>query len=140
MIDANILPDVLQNRPEYVKHSSVVWKLCETNQTEGYVSALTVSNLVYIMRKEMDPAKIEETLKELSLIFRFTEFSVNDLVKAAELKWDDFEDAIQSAAALRLHADYIITRNVRDLRRAKFRHSHLLNSLQDYDRNQTGEP
>lgn len=119
LIDANILLDVLQNRSEYVKHSSVVWKLCETDQAEGYVSALTFANLVYIMRKEMDPVKIEETLKELSLIFRFTEFSVNDLVKAAELKWDDFEDAIQSATALRLHADYIITRNVRDFTKSK---------------------
>ena len=69
LIDANILLDVLQNREPHVQASSVVWKLCETEKAKGYISALTFANLVYIMRKELDPKKIEETLKALSLIF-----------------------------------------------------------------------
>jgi len=36
-----------------------------------------------------------------------------DLSKAAELKWSDFEDALQSVTAERLGVDYIITRNVK---------------------------
>ena len=49
LIDANIILDVLLNRPEFVKESSLVWKLCETEQAKGYISALTFANLVYIM-------------------------------------------------------------------------------------------
>ncbi|MDO4277148.1 MAG: PIN domain-containing protein, partial [Eubacteriales bacterium] len=52
-IDANILLDVLQNREPFVKDSATIWKLCETERLEGYVSVLTFSNLVYIMRKEL---------------------------------------------------------------------------------------
>lgn len=119
LIDANILLDVLQNRKQYVQASSVIWKLCETEQAKGYVSALTFANLVYIMRKELDPQKIEETLEALSLIFEFVDFSVSDLTHAAELAWDDFEDAVQSVTAERVHADYIITRNIRDFAKSK---------------------
>lgn len=119
LIDANILLDVLQNREPRVQASSVVWKLCETEKAKGYVSALTFANLVYIMRKELDPKKIEETLKALSLIFEFADFNVSDLTHAAELEWDDFEDAVQSVTAERVHADYIITRNVRDFAKSK---------------------
>lgn len=119
LIDANILLDVLQNREPHVQASSVVWKLCETEQAKGYVSALTFANLVYIMRKEFDPKKIGKTLEALSLIFEFTDFNVSDLTHAAEMKWDDFEDAVQSATAERIHADYIITRNVRDFAKSK---------------------
>ena len=119
LIDANILLDVLQNREPHVQASSVVWKLCETEKANGYVSALTFANLVYIMRKELDPKKIEETLKALSLIFEFADFNVSDLTHAAELEWDDFEDAVQSVTAERVHADYIITRNVRDFAKSK---------------------
>ena len=119
LIDANILLDVLQNREPHVQASSVVWKLCETEKAKGYVSALTFANLVYIMRKEFDPKKIEETLKALSLIFEFADFNVSDLTHAAELEWDDFEDAVQSVTAERVHADYIITRNVRDFAKSK---------------------
>lgn len=119
LIDANILLDVLQNREPHVQASSVVWKLCETEKAKGYVSALTFANLVYIMRKELDSKKIEETLKALSLIFEFADFNVSDLTHAAELEWDDFEDAVQSVTAERVHADYIITRNVRDFAKSK---------------------
>ena len=52
LIDANIILDVLLNRSEFVKDSSMIWKLCETEQAKGYVSALTFANLVYIMRKQ----------------------------------------------------------------------------------------
>jgi predicted nucleic acid-binding protein len=97
-----------------VAESSKVWKLCETEQAEGYISALTFANLVYVMRKELDPEKIEDVLKKLSLIFHFTDLSVADMNIATAMKWDDFEDALQEATAERIHADYIITRNVKD--------------------------
>lgn len=119
LIDANVLLDVLQNRKPYVSASSVIWKLCETERAKGYVSALTFANLVYIMRKELAPKKIEEIFQALSLIFEFVDFSVLDLSHAAELNWYDFEDAVQSVTAERIHADYIITRNVRDFTKSK---------------------
>ncbi len=71
------------------------------------------------MRKELEPKKIKETLDALSLIFEFSDFNVSDLTHAAELEWDDFEDALQSVTAERVHADYIITRNVRDFTKSK---------------------
>ena len=119
LIDANVILDVLQNREPYVNNSSIIWKLCETRQTEGFVSALTFANLVYVMRKELKPGQIEEVLQKLSLIFTFTELSPSDLTFAARLQWNDFEDALQSVTAERIHADYIVTRNVRDFLKSK---------------------
>lgn len=119
LIDTNILLDVLQNREPHVRHSAIIWKLCETERAKGYVSALTFANLVYVMRKELDPQRIEEILQALSLIFEFVDFNASDLSCAAELKWDDFEDAVQSVTAERIHADYMITRNVRDFGKSK---------------------
>ncbi len=119
LIDANILLDVLQNRQPHYMASSLIWKLCETKREEGYVSPLTFANLVYIMRKELTPERIEEIFGVLSLIFCFADFSAADIARAAEMKWNDFEDAVQSATAERIHADYIITRNVQDFRGSK---------------------
>ena len=119
LIDGNIILDVLQNREPHVVDSAKIWKLCETDQVEGYVSALTFSNLVYIMRKELNPEKVNEVFKVLGLIFQFTDLTVSDLTKAAEQQWDDFEDALQAATAERIHADNIITRNVKDFKQSK---------------------
>ena len=119
LIDANVVLDVLQKREGLWKDSSLVWKLCETEQAEGYVSALTFANLVYVMRKELDPPQIQDVLKKLQLIFRFADFSAADMEKAAEMKWDDYKDAIQAATAERIAADFIVTRNVRDFKQSK---------------------
>ena len=119
LIDGNIILDVLQNREPHVVDSAKIWKLCETDQAEGYVSTLTFTNLVYIMRKELTPEKINEVLKSLGLIFRFVDLTVSDMTKAGDLEWDDYEDALQAVTAERIHVDYIITRNVKDFKNSK---------------------
>ena len=39
-IDTNVLLDVLCDRPAFVKESGRIWKLCEIQQLDGYVSTL----------------------------------------------------------------------------------------------------
>ena len=119
LIDGNILLDVLQKREPHYEDSAKIWKMCETDLAEGYVSALTFANLVYVMRKELSSEKIEETLKSLSLIFRFEDLKAADINAAATLQWADFEDAIQSVTAERIGANHIITRNVKDFKNSK---------------------
>ena len=119
LIDANIVLDVLQNREGFVKESAMIWKLCETEQAKGYISTLSFANIMYILRKELAPDKIEEVYHKLCLIFEFADFSSSILAKAVEMNWKDFEDAVQSATAEQIHADYIVTRNVRDFTRSK---------------------
>ena len=118
LIDGNIILDVLQNRETHVEASSKVWKLCETDLVDGYVSALTFAKLVYVMLKELTPEKVNEVLKKLALIFHFTELGVSDMQKAADMMWNDYEDAVQAATAERIRATAIITRNIKDYRRS----------------------
>ena len=119
LIDANIILDVLQKREPHYNESSLIWKMCETRQIEGYLSSLSIANLVYVMRKELNAKQIEDVITDLRLIFNIVDFTETDLLKAASMKWNDFEDAIQSATAERIHAEYIITRNVRDFLKSK---------------------
>ena len=88
--------------------------MCETGLAKGRISALTFANLVYVMRKEFDAEKVRVVFEKLSLIFQFEDLNVTDIRTAADMRWRDFEDAIQAATAKRIHADYIITRNVKD--------------------------
>lgn len=114
LVDANIVLDILLDRKEFVENSSIVWKLCETKKVKGYLSTLTISNLIYVMRKELNPSQIEEIINVLKMIFEIVDLTENDLLKVAKLKWNDFEDAVQSIIAERIQADYIVTRNIKD--------------------------
>lgn len=119
LIDTNIVLDVLLNRPEFVKDSAMIWKLCETEQMKGYISTLTYANMMYVMRKQLTPEQIEEVFRKLSLIFEFADFSPAVLERAVNMKWKDIEDAVQSATAESVHADYIITRNLKDFTKSR---------------------
>lgn len=114
LIDANIILDVLQKREPYYEYSAIIWKLCETGKTTGYVSVLTFMNIVYILRKELTSEKIEEIYKALSLIFSLEDLKEEDVKHALMKKQKDFEDAVQMETAERVGVDFIITRNVKD--------------------------
>lgn len=119
LIDANILLDVLRKREPHCRDSALVWKLCETGRADGWISALTIANLIYVMRRELTPDRIEDVLRRLSLIFHIADLTAADISRAASCRWSDFEDALQCAAAERIHADAIVTRNVRDYRASR---------------------
>ena len=114
LIDTNVILDVLCNRQGFVEDASKILKFCEVNKIEGYISALSVPNIVYILRKELDVGKIKEILGKLSLIFKISDLKADDLKKAANLMFDDYEDALQSVFAGRIKANYIISRNIID--------------------------
>ena len=119
LIDTNVILDVLCSRQAFLEASEKIFKLCEVNKISGYISALSIPNIIYIMRKELEPEKIKEILDKLMLIFHVADLKAADLKKAAGLYFKDYEDAIQSACASRIHADYIVTRNIRDFSSSK---------------------
>lgn len=114
LVDTNVLLDVLCNRKEFVGMSAKVWKCCETKIAEGHISALSVPNIVYILRKELDAKKTKEIIDRIGLIFTIDDLKADDIKKAAALEYSDFEDTLQIICAERIKADYIVTRNIND--------------------------
>jgi predicted nucleic acid-binding protein len=119
LIDTNVILDVLCNRADFVEASSKVWKYCEVNQIEGYISALSVPNIVYILRKELTPLKTQQLINQIMMIFEVVDLKSSDLKNAAEMFISDFEDAVQMCCASRIKADFIVTRNIRDFKDSK---------------------
>lgn len=119
LIDTNVILDVLCNRLPFVEDAQKVFRLCEVNKITGYISALSIPNIIYIMRKELDADKISDILEKFSLIFTIADLKSSDLTKAVKLGFDDYEDALQSVCASRIKADYIVTRNIKDFSGSK---------------------
>ena len=119
LVDTNVILDVLCNRPEFVEASSKVWKYCEVDKIEGYISALSVLNIVYILRKELTPQKTEQLIQQIMMIFKVVDFKASDLSYVTEMFSSDYEDALQMCKAKRIDADYIVTRNIRDFKDSK---------------------
>ncbi len=119
LIDTNVVLDVLCKREGFYEDAARIMKYCEVNKITGVISALTIPNIVYIMRKKLDAQKTRDVIEKLQLIFTVADWKATDIKKALSMDFKDFEDALQSACASRIKADYIITRNIGDFVNSK---------------------
>ena len=132
LIDTNIILDVLLSRSDFVKESSIIWKLCETEQAKGYISTLTYANMMYIMRKQMTPEQIEDVFRKLKLIFEFADFSSVVLEMAVNMKWKDFEELLNM-----LMQTILLRATLKTLRKVRLWHLHLRNFWQEFNCNES---
>ena len=119
LIDTNVILDVLCSREKFLEDSSKIWKLCEVKKLDGYVSALSIPNIVYILRKELTPEKTQQIIDQIFIVFNIIDLKAEDLKEAAAMKPSDYEDALQMICASRIKADFIITRNIKDFMESK---------------------
>ena len=110
LIDDNILLDVLMKRELFLTNSARIWRMCESGQTEGIVTTHSIANIMYVARRKWNPEERNVMLRKIRSIFSLEATKEIDLIHAASYRWNDFEDAVRSAVARRIGADYIITR------------------------------
>lgn len=119
LIDTNVILDVLYKREGFYEDSLKIWKLCEIRKIDGYISALSIPNIVYILRRELDPEKTLEVINNISLVFKIYDLKSEIIMQAAERKTKDYEDALQMVTAQKLKASFIVTRNIKDFTGSK---------------------
>lgn len=114
LLDTNIIIDNALEREPFWDASEQVLSLIEQGTIAGYISASTVSDLYYIIRKARDR---DWTLTYLNQLVTFCQIAtVNQAVisMAFTSNFKDFEDSIQYSTALVNQLDAIITRNPQD--------------------------
>ena len=119
LIDTNVILDVLYKREGFYEDSLKIWKLCEIRKIDGYISALSIPNIVYILRRELDPEKTLEVINNINLVFKIYDLKSEIIMQAAEKKTKDYEDALQMVTAQKLKASFIVTRNIKDFTGSK---------------------
>ena len=113
-VDTNLLLDVLARREPFYAAAARVWTLAETGACEALVSAISFNNVFYIVRKARDAATARRALVLLRDVFASVAPDQRILNQAIDSDIPNFEDAIQFYSALRVRADYLLTRNVGD--------------------------
>jgi predicted nucleic acid-binding protein len=116
LVDTNIILDVLLQREPLLAASSRIMGLSERREVDAFITATSATDLFYIMRKEMDKEQAKEALEKIIRIIGIVSVTRSDLIKALALEFSDFEDALQAQCAVKLKADLIVTRNVKDFR------------------------
>ena len=118
-LDTNLIIDVLAEREPFYDRSRKIWELVEKRDLTGYLSATTITDIFYIINKQLGVKRAYETIKKIMAVFNITSVSEADIRKALNLEFKDFEDALQLICAKKIKAKYLITRNKEDFQEGK---------------------
>ncbi len=114
LIDTNVILDMVFKRSGCDISMELFRKAKETD-ANAYITASSVTDLFYIIRKETHDTSraytIMENIFELVAVLSVTEKDIKD---AFEQKWKDFEDCVQYMTGKNNGMDYIITANCKD--------------------------
>lgn len=110
-IDTNILLDVILHRADFYQQAAAIWADCESRKVQGYVSAISLNNMHYIIRKMVAPDVALEYVRLVLNVFSIVPLDESILRLAVDLPQKDFEDAIQTFSAVQIKADCIVTRD-----------------------------
>lgn len=113
-IDTNIVLDVLGRREPFFKNSQTVMQLVAEGKAEGSITATSLTDIYYILRKSLDDETLRAALRGLIELMDIAEVSGDDCLAALDLPMADYEDALLACCARRWKADYIVTRNIKD--------------------------
>jgi predicted nucleic acid-binding protein len=116
LLDINVLLDVLLDRDPWSAAASRLLSAIEQKKVDGFVAVHTLPTIYYVVGRSRDRKTAVGAVSVLLGILDVAPVERSDFQQALAWEMRDFEDAVQAAAALRLEADYLVTRNARDFR------------------------
>jgi predicted nucleic acid-binding protein len=114
LLDINVILDVVLRRKPWTNEAAQLLTVVESGAVEGYIAAHTLTTIHYYVSKYMGRVAGAAMVADLLRIVRVVPLGGADFLQALLLGTDDFEDAVQTIAALQIGADYLVTRNGRD--------------------------
>ncbi len=114
LFDSDVLLDVLAQRQPFVVISAQALNMVTQPQVQGYVSGHAVTNIFYILRRQVGSETARELLSRLLQNLQIANVT-DEVVRAAlQSSMTDFEDAVTSEAANATGVEIIVTRNTSD--------------------------
>ncbi|MBE6045199.1 MAG: PIN domain-containing protein [Clostridiales bacterium] len=112
LIDTNVILDVLFARDPFVADSITVLHMCEDDFAEAFVSAKTMADVYYFLRKQCkSEKKVRGVMQKIMSIVTVCGLKAQYFEDAFAMENDDFEDALQAACAKAEGCRLIISRN-----------------------------
>ena len=115
LIDTCVIIDALQHREPFCQEAEKIFLAVANKQFIGFLTAKSSTDIYYLTYKcTHNNKKTRCILKNLFELFVLADTMGLDCRQALYSEISDFEDAVMIESALRIDADCIVTRNIRD--------------------------
>jgi hypothetical protein len=129
-LDTNIAIDLVTRQPPFYDECQFIEKLIDQRYVRPWISSGTVTTMIYLVFNRF---KLPNANKELISFFekcQISETAKPIVMKAMHSVFRDKEDAYQYYSALKLNADYFLTRDMKDFKSVVPWHLPVLTPLQ----------
>ena len=110
-LDTNVVIDFMGEREGFFEDAALIFSMAKDNLIKIYVSALTIVNCAYILRKAFNNDVMLAKVDALCKFLEITSINSQTLQAAVSMKPKDYEDAVQFVSSLQCKPDVIITRD-----------------------------
>lgn len=118
-IDSDVVIDFFTDRKPFASPASELFELNEQGEVQLHLSAVSINNIYYIVRKYLGHKKTLEVIGELVEIIEIIGTTKKEITQALRNDFKDYEDSIQYSTAMTIKGiEAIITRNVKDYSRS----------------------
>jgi predicted nucleic acid-binding protein len=111
VIDNNVIIDALKPRQPFEAEAQEILRLASVRAIDGFVSANSLTDIFYVLRKEHGADKGKTMIHMLVKILDIIGIAPADCVAALTKPMNDFEDALVDVCADNINADYIVSRD-----------------------------
>ena len=114
LLDTDVVLDVILAREPFAKDAIELLDLSEAGAFEAYVSAITPLNIFYIARKAKAVRDLRQAIQRLLQTVGVCPIDKSILTSAFQLRFVDYEDAVQHESAVLAGLEAIVTRDIHD--------------------------
>lgn len=120
-VDTDICIDLLSGRKPFNRTAELLFSLADTGKIKICVSSLSFSNIDYVLLSKYSTVHSRQIIAKFKTLVQVlsVDSKTIDLALASDFK--DFEDAIQYSCAMEHNLTTIVTRNLKDYKKATIR-------------------
>lgn len=112
LVDTNIILDLIQVREPFSSNASKIINSCILRENDGYISAHSLSDIFFILRKHKTVEERKLLILNLCKFFIVIPENKNFYTSVCKNKdWNDLEDGLQMKCAESENLDFIVTRD-----------------------------
>ncbi|MBK6700841.1 MAG: PIN domain-containing protein [Saprospiraceae bacterium] len=118
-IDTDVCLDLLANRMPYSNAAQLLFSQADKGTIQLHVSALTFANLDYILKSTFKIRDGRIILSKFKTLVKVLPVTSKVIELALTSDFVDFEDAIQYYTCIQARISTLLTRNLKDFKKAK---------------------
>jgi predicted nucleic acid-binding protein len=118
-IDTDVCLDLLAKREPHYIHAATLFTLADKGELNLFVSSLSFSNLNYLLSRQYSMTEARRILSKFKVLVQVLPVDDKVIELALNSKFKDFEDAIQYFTAIESGITFLLTRNIKDYKKAE---------------------